>query len=264
MSGRAREAKRRIREVFPGMPEERVREIAWLSWRNMFFSGTEMLRMPTADLSWLSAITECREMIDTLRDQVQTGRGGVIACPHMGSWELAAATCRLHGLPVFSIAAKQRNPLIDRHINLLRTSPGIPTVARGAGTMRKVLTRLRNGELLAILPDVRVRQPGVSVPFLNSEANVGPGMALFARHANVPVFPCIVTRQGWSRHTISIEQSVFPDNDVEKKEDVKRITALVLSIMDKAIREQPEQWFWYNKRWVLEPLSENSSNLVYS
>ncbi len=256
---RVNEAKRRIRVVFPGLEQKTVRSIAWLSWRNIFFSGAEMLRMPGASLEWLSGMTECEEMVETLKTHSKTSRGAIIACPHMGSWELAAVTSRLHGLPIFSIAAQQRNSLIDRHINKLRTAPGVPTVARGSGTMKNVLTRLQNGEMLAILPDVRVRQPGLSVPFLGGVANIGPGMALFARHANVPVFPCIVTRTGWSRHRIRICKSVFPDNDVEKKQDMERITTLVMSVMDQAIRNEPEQWFWYNKRWVLEPLSAKKS-----
>ena len=32
------------------------------------------------------------------------------------------------------------------------------------------------------------------------------------------------------------------------------MTAGVLKIMDQAIREHPEQWFWFNKRWVLDPI----------
>jgi lauroyl/myristoyl acyltransferase len=27
-----------------------------------------------------------------------------------------------------------------------------------------------------------------------------------------------------------------------------------------AILSQPEQWFWYNKRWVLEPVEEDGKS----
>ena len=34
------------------------------------------------------------------------------------------------------------------------------------------------------------------------------------------------------------------------------LTQQVIDIYDRAIRQEPEQYFWYNKRWVLDPLEE--------
>ena len=92
------------------------------------------------------------------------------------------------------------------------------------------------------------------MPFLGAEANLGEGMALFARHTGVPVFPCLVTRHGWTSHRIRICEPVYPDKSLDKKKDVRRITAHVMKIIEAAIRDDPAQWFWYNKRWVLDPL----------
>ena len=27
-----------------------------------------------------------------------------------------------------------------------------------------------------------------------------------------------------------------------------------MRLLDERIRQHPEQWFWYNKRWILEPV----------
>jgi lauroyl/myristoyl acyltransferase len=47
---------------------------------------------------------------------------------------------------------------------------------------------------------------------------------------------------------------VYSDPGLDKAEDCRRITQRVMDIFDAAIRAQPEQYFWYNKRWVLDPL----------
>jgi KDO2-lipid IV(A) lauroyltransferase len=114
---------------------------------------------------------------------------------------------------------------------------------------------LRAGGAFAILPDVRMRQPDLTVPFLGAEANLGRGMALFARTAGVPILPVLVTRVGWGRQRFEPRPPVHPDPSADKESDALRMTRTVMAHIDKAIRNDPGQWFWYNKRWVLEPVA---------
>ena len=48
------------------------------------------------------------------------GRGLVVALPHMGNWDLAGSGCHLSGLPIFSVAGRQRNPMMNDLLNRLR------------------------------------------------------------------------------------------------------------------------------------------------
>lgn len=258
---RVAEAKRRIRLALGNeIPEAQARAIAWRSWRNIVFSAVEMIRVSRADRAWFNAYWDCRLVMEALSAHAASGRGGVIAVPHMGSWEMAGLACHRHGIPIFTLAATQKNPLVDAYINQLRRAPGIETVARGDGGMRAVIRKLRSGGMLAILPDVRMRTPDLSLPFLGGTANLGQGMALFARLADVPIFPCVVTRHGWMRHRITLDPPIHPDKTLDKAEDIRRMTRLVVNGIDKAIRREPEQWFWFNKRWVLDAVGEQVSS----
>jgi KDO2-lipid IV(A) lauroyltransferase len=79
-------------------------------------------------------------------------------------------------------------------------------------------------------------------------------MAMFARHTGVPIYPIIMRRVGWARHVGHIYPAIEPDSTLSKQEDIQRMTQQVLDIVEGAIREDPGQWFWYNKRWVLDPV----------
>jgi Kdo2-lipid IVA lauroyltransferase/acyltransferase len=253
---RRKEAEWRIRQVFGDSLSKRcIGKIAWESWRNVVFDGIEMLLMPRMTLKWIRSVAGCEPGIPTIKKHSDTGRGGIIACPHMGSWELAGVACHLHGIPIFSLAAQQKNPLTDRFMNHLRTSPGIVTIARGSGAMKEIIKMLKKGGMLAILPDVRMRTEGVKVAFLGGTVNAGVGMALFARRADVPIFPCIVTRRGWCRHHFEVLDPVQPDKSLGNHEDIERMTGIVLKAVDSAIRRDPGQWFWFNKRWILDPIT---------
>ena len=58
----------------------------------------------------------------------------------------------------------------------------------------------------------------------------------------------------WKRFEIKLFNPIYPNMQLDKQEDVVRLTHEVIAIIDKEIQAHPEQWFWYNKRWVLDPV----------
>jgi lauroyl/myristoyl acyltransferase len=252
---RVKETKRRIKLVFGDKYSDgEIAGIAWVSWRNIVFNYVEMLRIAKADVEWVGEHYDAEEFLTEVKKHSDTGKGGIIATPHMGNWDLASAPCCQKGLPVFSIAAKQRNPLTNDFFNKVRNIPGLETLIRGGSTMKGVVDKLNDGKLLVILPDSRMRTPDMELPFLGGKANLGKGMAFFARKSDVPIFPTVCSRTGWTKHSLKYFPPVYPDASLDKKQDIERMTRLLIEIADKAIREAPEQWFWYNSRWVLDPV----------
>jgi len=79
-------------------------------------------------------------------------------------------------------------------------------------------------------------------------------MAAFAHAAGVPIFPCCAERAAWTRHRIRVWDPIRPDAAADRGADVRRMTEEVFAVIDRAVRDRPEQWFWYNKRWILDPL----------
>ncbi len=253
---RAAEARRRIREVFGNQLADRdVDRIAWLSWRDFVFAMVDMMRLSKVTIEWLRDhlvnFEQARQAIHELRPK---GKGAILACPHLGSSELGGVAMQRFDIPIFFITGRQKNPLVDAYLNRLRGSTGIATIGRGSSLLKGVIRRLKNGDVLGFQPDIRSSTEAVRVQFLGKEANVVGGMAMFARLAEVPILPSVITRDDWTRHRIKFLDPVVPNPDLDKQEDWQRMTQEVFSGIEKAIRAQPEQWFWYNKRWILDPL----------
>ncbi len=258
---RRRETFRRIREVFgEDLPRREVARIAWRSLRNMAFNLVEMMRAPAIDEAWIDRhIPDFKDHIPAVKELIAQYGGAVITVPHMGNWDLAGWACHRHGIRMFSIAAKQKNPLVNDWVNRQRES-GMTILERGGGTLKQIIRLLRGGAALAILPDVRMPTPDLKLPFLGGTANLGRGMALFAITARVPVIPAILRREGWTRHGFDRLPAVLPDPSLSKEEDARRITSVVTAQVDAAIHRRPDQWFWYNKRWVLTPVGDAPTN----
>ncbi len=255
---RVKETKRRIKLVFGDKyAVKEISTIAWVAWRNIVFNFIEILGIGKANPKWVDSHYDAEQFLTETKKQADSGKGCIIAAPHMGNWDLASVPCCQRGLPVFSIAALQRNPLTNDYFNKIRSSPGFETLTRGGGTMARVADNLKAGKFLVILPDSRMKTPDMELDLLGGKANLGKGMAFFARRTELPIFPVICSRIGWTQHKLQYFEPVYPDLTLDKKEDIERMTRLVVELMDRAIQEQPEQWFWYNKRWVLDPVQQS-------
>lgn len=259
---RVAEARRRISSVFGDSISMRERNrIAWVSWRNTCFNAVEIIRMQHLDMEYITSHAN-PEVMDKLRCEVDKGQGLIMAVPHMGNWDLAGVSAHVLGFPFLYIARRQKNELTNDFLNKKRSVTGIETImSDDRGLLKNLVRRLRTGALFAMLPDVRSRTPALTISFLGEQANIAGGMAVFSRMSNVPVFPGIFRRKGWSQHVWEICDPIYPDNTLSKKEDHQRMTQHVFDIFTKAIHETPEQYFWYNKRWVLEPLPDEEKQI---
>ena len=260
MHSRVIEAHRRIREVFgAAWSDSEVRRIAWISLRNTFLNGVEVLRMGRMDRAWVEQHIANLESMDPLRAHLQTGRGAILVVPHMGNWDLGGVAAHWLQLPVFMVVGHQKNPLTNAFMDSLRSGHDIETISRHDGPLRKVIRNLRAGKVLAFMTDTRAKSDGVATQFLGKQAHVSGGMALFARQANVPIFPAVAIREGTDRHRWLVFDPIEPDPALDKQTDTLRMTQAVIDIFDREIRRRPDQYFWYNRRWVLDPLPPPSA-----
>ncbi len=252
-SGSRRErTARRIRQVLgPERSEREVRDILWVAWRNLVFNAIETMRIPRVTLAWVKAHVLDYSEVEKLLALSKGGRGVVLAVPHMGNWELAGISAQLFGAHLTTIFRRQKNPLTDAYINRMREYTGVRGLETKYGAFHGIIRQLKEGMTLVILPDIRAKKEALRVNFLGAVADLPEGMALFAREAGVPILPAYVTRVGWARHRWTILDPVWPDPSLEKDADWRRMTQQVMDHFDRAIRANPDQYFWFNKRWVL-------------
>ena len=246
----------RLRGVFPQKPERELRWIAYRSLANVLQNGVEMIRAPKLDRKWMDRyIVDGRKYKEKLQSYVDEGKGVVIMVPHSGNWYMAAWSMAKYGLPLVSIAAKQRNPKIDAWMK--RQYGDIEVFERGsAKTLVDIKRRLKEGRGFAILPDLRVPQPDVEVDFLGGKANVSHAGAMFAVNCGSPIVVAVMRREK-GKHVFDHIGTLRPDPDAaDKKEEAARLTCEAMRMLDARVQAHPEHWYWYNNRWILQPVKK--------
>jgi len=243
---------RRLRQALgPARPDKELHRIAWIAFRNLVFTAVETLRLPGIRKSWVDQHMELGSM-EEVRSELATGRGFIVAVPHLGNWELAGIALHSQEVELMTLARRQKNPLMDAWINRLRMSTGVEAIDTKTRAIGDVARKLREEpKVLALLPDVHARIGGVPVRYLDVDITVPGGAAHYAREGSLPIFTAEVVRTGWTRHSWKKTGRVDPDLTLGEAEDRRRIMQYILDRFAESVRAHPENYFWFNKRWVL-------------
>jgi KDO2-lipid IV(A) lauroyltransferase len=117
-------------------------------------------------------------------------------------------------------------------------------------SMRKLLSSLKTNKIIGVLLDQNVDwYEGVFVNFFGRPACTNKGLALVALKTGVPVVPIFSAKARDGRYRVMIGKEVDLIRTGDKLRDVQENTALFTNIIERHIREHPEQYFWFHKRW---------------
>lgn len=195
---------------------------------------------------------ESRAAIDSA---IHTGRGIIFLVTHFANWELLGIQLgydpRLRG----AVVAKQmHNSAIDRWINRIRCSSGNELIYARQANM-KILRALRDGMAVAIVfdQDTTIERGGVYSKFLGQDCVTTRAPAAFSLMTSAPILSVYCTPLPNRRFRLHVEPVEGFNPTGDRENDVQRLTQLCNDSVEHYIREQPENYFWFHKRWKHRP-----------
>ncbi len=143
--------------------------------------------------------------------------------------------------------------LIRTRRTRFRTRRGGWLIERREG-IKPVIRALRRGGSFFYLSDQdQGRDGAVFVPFFGVPAATLTALARLAQLTHAVVIPCFAKQLPWGKGYELIFQ---PPLDNFPGEDVVADTARMNRIIEDAVREMPEQYFWVHKRFKTRPPGE--------
>ena len=256
---RVTEAESRIRQVLgentdPG----EVRRIARRACDNFMVNVVEMLRISARPEAFAKTDFPFEDLKAKLHRLPAEG-GAIMVGIHIGSWELPVPAFQAIDLNICYFFRPQKNPLVNRYMEEVRERSQATGVASDSADMRRIVKHLKAGNILATLIDLRARTQSVQVDYLGHRADLGRGVPLFARLADVPVQPFFLLRSGWNQFDIRTFDLIRPDPQLDRDQDCERMMQAIADLATNLVKEYPDQYLWYNKRWVLDPLSSDDT-----
>jgi len=173
--------------------------------------------------------------------------GTVWVSAHLGHWELPAVWAAAQGVPVHALFAPIHYPALDRWVRGLRRRHGLHVHRTDRRGLRRAVRVLRDGGHVAVLIDQRLRGRGTWVPFLGTPAWTTTSAARLARASGARVALVRCVREPDGRYRIRFGPELDPGLGVEDA------TAEASRLLERAVREHPQQWVWMHDRWGATP-----------
>lgn len=242
-----------LRRALPGLDAAARAAILRGAWDNLGRMSCEYVHMDVIgayDVNHpeTSRIEVPPDIIDAFMAMRDDGQAALVFTAHLANWELPPILARQYDMPAAALYRMPNNKLVGAYIRRLRAGLMGRLVQAGASAPLELSAAVRRGEHVGMLVDQRFGR-GPKVIFFDRPATANPVFAKLARHHDVPVYGVRAIRLRGARFRMSIEGPIALPRDAAGLIDELGATQAITTIVERWVREHPEQWLWMHRRW---------------
>ncbi len=167
---------------------------------------------------------------------------------HSANWEICALAAPQHGVRALVPYRRLRNQPLTAELVRIRTVAGTTPVAAGPSMVSEIKKKFGEGDALGMLIDQHYAH-GIEVNFFGRPTKLNPLFARLVRIYDCPVYGSRIIRRPDQRFGYEIVGPIEPVRDARGRVDVHASTQLYASVLERWIREHPEQWLWLHRMW---------------
>lgn len=229
------------RALGPGASRKELKKTSRAVFENAGLNYLDLLRLPYYDIGSLERSFTTYGWAH-LEEALARGKGVVLATAHLGNPDLVAQplVARLGKLTV--LVEPMQPAALFRFVNGLRQSHGLTCLPVGMASLKEALQSLRRGEVVVVACDRNLGNGGQMVRFLGEETRLPAGAVELAMRTGAALVPAVCLRQRDGRFAAYFEAPVPLLNGGDAKETLGRNLERVMSVLEKHVRQHPEQW----------------------
>ncbi len=177
---------------------------------------------------------------------IAQNKGVILITGHFGLWEMLGAWLGLNGYPCYGIITRQKNRGGDKFIKGIREQNGMHHIYR-KGVRDSMYKVLQDRNVLILASDQDARSHGIFVEFFKQPTSTPKGAAIFHLRTKSPMVFCTTRLEG-SEAVIEFEPV-----SINGKATIESITQTYTTQLEEKIRRNPEQYFWFHRKWKTQP-----------
>nr|WP_202541968.1 phosphatidylinositol mannoside acyltransferase [Streptomyces sp. SID2563] len=252
-----------LKRVVPDADPARLAALSRAGMRSYMRYWMESFRLPTWSPERIKASIDVTDA-HRLTDGLDSGRGVILALPHLGNWDLAGAWVTTDLKVPFTTVAERLKPesLYDRFV-AYREGLGMEVLPHTGGAAFGTLARrLRSGGLVCLVADRDLSSSGIEVSFFGDTARMPAGPALLAQQTGALLLPVTLSYDD----TPVMKARIHPPVEVPESGDRAGKTSVMTQALADAfavgIAEHPEDWHMLQRLWIadLEPRADRSGD----
>ncbi len=195
--------------------------------------------------------------LEHLEKTLQQGKGLIGGSAHFGAWDLFIQLAAVHLNTRVVVPNERIQPeKFFRYIQRLRASQGIEIVPLDLAP-RALIKALRAGQMVGLAYDRDLTGTGPRVNFFGEPTQIPDGAIQLALKYNVPVIAAFAVRRPDNRSEVFIEPPLELERTGDLQRDIQNGVQKLAYVMEKYIRQYPDQWLMFQPIWDQHGSSSN-------
>ena len=240
--------------VEPDADGKRLRALSRAGMRSYMRYWLEAFRLPSYDRERIAERLYVGNY-QAIPDCLESGRGVVLALPHMGNWDHAGAWLALKGVPFTTVVERLRPERLYEAFVGFRESLGMEVLPlTGSGFVSGTLARrLRAGRLVCLVADRDITASGVEVKFFGERVSMAAGPAALALQTGAALMPVTLwfTEDGCEAR---VHDEVTVPEDGDRASRVAEMTQRMADAFAEGIAAHPQDWHMLQRIFLADPV----------
>lgn len=245
-----------VRVFGPGVDGKTLRRASREVLRRYARYWLETFRLPVTPVDRLVAgVHDPENQIKMIFDVMASGRGVVVALPHMGNWDQAGAWFIAQGAGSLTTVVERLKPetLYERFVTFReRLGMEVLPASGGPRPFGILAQRLRTGRFVALPCDRDVTGSGIEVEFFGERAKMMAGPAALAVRTDAALMPAVLWFAGDGQCGVKIGAEIEPPAAGTRPQKVAAMMQEVAGFFEQGIREHPYDWLMLQKVFVAD------------
>jgi KDO2-lipid IV(A) lauroyltransferase len=245
--------RRNLRQVVgPQMPEPELDELVRAGLRSYARYWMEAFRLPSQTRAQFLAdfrVVQDEELHRVMAD----GRGVILALPHVGNWDAAAAWLVSQGYKLVVVAERLKPEGVFEQFVAYREKLGmevIPLTGAQRAPLDVLAEKTTQGYAVALLADRDLSRRGIEVEFFGGRTRMPAGPALLALRTGAPLYAVDIFYTD-DQAVASITRVEMPAPEAGALDvRVKMVTQQLADAFAAGIAAHPQDWHMLQRLWL--------------
>lgn len=175
----------------------------------------------------------------------------IYAGVHLGNWEMSGNVAIVMHNKIVSVMRPMPNKKLTDYLLSKRSIFGQELCFKKF-SFNILLKALRDGKSVGVISDQHAGRLGIDTEFFGHPAKTVSSAALLHFRTGCPILVGITKRRDDKfNYDVILDGPIKLDKTTgDINEDVRIITQMITTSIEKYVREYPEQWIWTHRRWM--------------
>lgn len=186
---------------------------------------------------------------DILIEALKKNRKIIFMTAHYGNWELLSLAIAAKFTPLTGVGRDLDSKVMNSILNKNREQFDIELLSK-TGAMKGMIKALKSNRPIGLLVDQNTKDTeGILIDFFGKKARHTPSIAILAKKFDAIIIPSFIQTNDYKEFTIKFLEPIEIENTNDYDTDIFNCVQKQALVTENIIREKPEEWFWFHKRW---------------